>query len=528
MQIPKGLIESKPIMVTGVKPSGRAYVYVRVSTKEQAADGTSLTTQTQECVSRLEGMGLKLGPGSNYGYPGVFCDPGVSAWKCSVWQRPGFLAMWKILEPGDTIVILSLDRMFRSLQDFTRSWHVFEKSGVALVSIVGKIDMRTAMGRLMSHIFGAFAEFKSNLISQRVREGQAARKQRLLEGGEEKTKKQKLKPIKQDWLRDLDEDRPTSLFELTEQTRKKGKVYGYVRVSRLEQDVDSQIKPVEQIMTRLAKDGYDDSGCIYEDHASAFKTNWSERPFGELLWNEVEEGDVIVVARVDRAFRSLRDMIEQMTVMTDMGVHLVTGCGVDTRDPTSRNMLEILAMMAEWESRDHSWRMKLAHRYARMEYGKWGYTGPQGVPSFLRATRAEAGHYRIGVNWEYIDEVKEVWELVESGMKYQAIADEMARRASIKHNMIPIPVCRFDPVKFFRGNQYHKKFPREQVENFKEWCKGQYVDNRGEIGRTWSKVSISRVCNQFRKPIERICELGYWGTVEVMNKEEGISLMKVG
>jgi predicted transcriptional regulator len=45
MQIPQDLIVSKPKATSSVKLSGRAYIYARVSTKEQAADGWKRATE---------------------------------------------------------------------------------------------------------------------------------------------------------------------------------------------------------------------------------------------------------------------------------------------------------------------------------------------------------------------------------------------------------------------------------------------------------------------------------------------------
>ena len=72
----------------------------------------------------------------------------------------------------DTILVLTLDRWGRSVQDLVLTMAELEALGVAFV-VPGHIDMTTPMGRMLAHFLGAVAEFERELIRERVRSGLA-------------------------------------------------------------------------------------------------------------------------------------------------------------------------------------------------------------------------------------------------------------------------------------------------------------------------------------------------------------------
>jgi DNA invertase Pin-like site-specific DNA recombinase len=72
----------------------------------------------------------------------------------------------------DTILVQSLDRWGRSVQDLVLTMAELEALGVAFV-VPGHIDMTTPMGRMLAHFLGAIAEFERELIRERVRSGLA-------------------------------------------------------------------------------------------------------------------------------------------------------------------------------------------------------------------------------------------------------------------------------------------------------------------------------------------------------------------
>lgn len=72
----------------------------------------------------------------------------------------------------DVILVQALDRLGAQLQDLNLTVAELEALGVAFV-VPDQIDMSTPMGRIQAHLLSAVAEFKRELIRERVRAGLA-------------------------------------------------------------------------------------------------------------------------------------------------------------------------------------------------------------------------------------------------------------------------------------------------------------------------------------------------------------------
>lgn len=86
-------------------------------------------------------------------------------------ERPGLIAVFEVLRPGDILVIWRLDRLGRSLKHLIQMVDQLDKIGVGLRSLQESIDTTTAGGRLIFHVFGALAEFERHLIRERTQAG---------------------------------------------------------------------------------------------------------------------------------------------------------------------------------------------------------------------------------------------------------------------------------------------------------------------------------------------------------------------
>lgn len=71
------------------------------------------------------------------------------------------------------IYVVRLDRITRSLPNLLSLIESFDKYGVEFVCTEQDIRTDTSTGKLLVHFLGAIAEFESNLISERTREGLA-------------------------------------------------------------------------------------------------------------------------------------------------------------------------------------------------------------------------------------------------------------------------------------------------------------------------------------------------------------------
>ena len=116
---------------------------------------------------------------------------------------------------------------------------------------------------------------------------------------------------------------------------------GYASVSTADQDLTAQ-------RLALAKLGVDPSH-IYTDHGLT-GTN-RERPGLRVALASCRAGDTLVVAKLDRLARSLRDASAIVDELTLKGVKLsISGSVNDLTDPVGRLLFNVLAMVAEFES----------------------------------------------------------------------------------------------------------------------------------------------------------------------------------
>ncbi|MFI7606377.1 recombinase family protein [Micromonospora sp. NPDC049366] len=98
-------------------------------------------------------------------------------------DRPELVACLDFMHPGDTLVVPSLDRLSRSLQDLIATVGDLRGRGVGFTSLHENLDTTTPGGRLVFHVFAALAEFIRELIVAGTREGLAAARARGRVGG---------------------------------------------------------------------------------------------------------------------------------------------------------------------------------------------------------------------------------------------------------------------------------------------------------------------------------------------------------
>ena len=112
---------------------------------------------------------------------------------------------------------------------------------------------------------------------------------------------------------------------------------GYARVSTGDQNIDLQIDQLRE------------AGCekIFQETASGAKTE--RRELARLL-EQVRDGDVIVIWKLDRLGRSLKHLVELVTQLTKRGVGLKSlNDPVDTTSSQGKLIFNIFASLAEFE-----------------------------------------------------------------------------------------------------------------------------------------------------------------------------------
>lgn len=150
--------------------------YARVSTSEQ-----DLATQ-QAALTALGVLPENL-----------YVDHGLTGTNR---ERPGLGKALAAVRAGDTLVVTKLDRLARSLPDARDIADELNRKGVAL-SLGGSIyDPKDPVGRLLFNVLGMVAEFETDLIRARTKEGMAIAKAK----GKLKGKQPKLSPAQRKHL----------------------------------------------------------------------------------------------------------------------------------------------------------------------------------------------------------------------------------------------------------------------------------------------------------------------------------------
>jgi DNA invertase Pin-like site-specific DNA recombinase len=104
-------------------------------------------------------------------------------------HRPELEALLSFVREGDTVVVHSMDRLARNLDDLRRLVQKLTKRGVRIEFVKESLTFTgedSPMANLMLSVMGAFAEFERALIRERQREGIALAKQRGVYRGRKK------------------------------------------------------------------------------------------------------------------------------------------------------------------------------------------------------------------------------------------------------------------------------------------------------------------------------------------------------
>jgi DNA invertase Pin-like site-specific DNA recombinase len=158
----------------------RCAVYTRKSSEEGLdMEFNSLDAQREACEAfiasqRAEGWVLVRER---------YDDGGISG---GTLERPALKRLVADIQEGlvDVVVVYKIDRLSRSLVDFTKLVEVFDANYVTFVSVTQSFNTTTSMGRLTLNILLSFAQFEREVIGERIRDKVAAsRKRGLWMGG---------------------------------------------------------------------------------------------------------------------------------------------------------------------------------------------------------------------------------------------------------------------------------------------------------------------------------------------------------
>ena len=152
---------------------------------------------------------------------------------------------------------------------------------------------------------------------------------------------------------------------------------GYVRVSTRDQHPEAQ-------RDRLIAAGCE-TGSIWTDKGVSGKL--ASRPEWDACLKALRPGDMLVTVKLDRIGRSIKNLIEVVTLLQERGVDLVVlDQQIDTTTPTGKLIFHVLAAIAEFERDLISERTMDGLAAARLR-GRVGGSEPKLSPSQVARAR---------------------------------------------------------------------------------------------------------------------------------------------
>lgn len=152
----------------------RCAVYTRKSTDEGVdQDFNSLDAQREACEAFIlsqAGLGWCL-------VPSRYNDGGISG---GTLERPALKRLLQDIRDGkiDVVVVYKIDRLTRSLTDFSKIVEVLEEANASFVSVTQAFNTTTSMGRLTLNVLLSFAQFEREVTAERIRDKIAASKKK--------------------------------------------------------------------------------------------------------------------------------------------------------------------------------------------------------------------------------------------------------------------------------------------------------------------------------------------------------------
>src|SRR5262249_36654689 len=139
----------------------RAIGYARVSTDKQADRGVSLDAQQEKIRAMAVVHAAEL--------LDTLVDGGESAKSLN---RPSMQRLLALVESRavDAVIVAKLDRLTRSVKDLCSLLELFEKRGVARISVAESLDTGSAAGGLGMTMLGAVRQWGREAIGERTRD----------------------------------------------------------------------------------------------------------------------------------------------------------------------------------------------------------------------------------------------------------------------------------------------------------------------------------------------------------------------
>jgi DNA invertase Pin-like site-specific DNA recombinase len=152
-------------------------------------------------------------------------------------------------------------------------------------------------------------------------------------------------------------------------------IHLYARVSTDKQE-NSREAQASRLLTWVGDKGYQ---LWVDEDVSAYRNRRPDRPAGKQMYDALEEGDTVVITKIDRAFRRMYDFAVTREQWEKLGVQLVIlDLPENLSGPHGRFFLSVIVAAGELESEMHGLRKREVYAHKQRQGVPYGTLRPFG------------------------------------------------------------------------------------------------------------------------------------------------------
>ena len=206
-------------------------------------------------------------------------------------------------------------------------------------------------------------------------------------------------------------------------------IYGYTRVSTLQQATEGEsLETQKKIIIGYAQSrGLEiDPDNIFVEAGVSGSVEFKKRPEGARLFERLNPGDMLIIPKIDRGFRNIRDALNSLHEFKqqNISVHFIDLGGDATTNGISQVIFTILGAFADFERERISQRISEVKQQQKAN-GFW--TGGQ-APFGYRVN--EEG--RLEANPEQAEALAAIHRWKKEGYSLRKISDKLEREFGVR------------------------------------------------------------------------------------------------
>ena len=206
-------------------------------------------------------------------------------------------------------------------------------------------------------------------------------------------------------------------------------IFGYTRVSTTEQaNNGDSLETQQKIIVGYAQSRGEeiDTNNIYVEAGVSGSIEFNKRPEASKLYELLQKGDMLIIPKIDRGFRNIRDALNTLHELKERGisVHFIDLGGDATSSGISQVLFTILGAFADFE------RTRIAQRISevkQVQKSKGIYVG--GVAPFGYIVNEDG---RLEPDPEKSSALKRIFELRKQNVSYRRIGMALEKEFQIE------------------------------------------------------------------------------------------------